>query len=151
MDDIKIIEVRIRNFRCLKSVNVKLDDLTILTGQNNSGKTSFIDALNAAIGAGKQKFTENDIYLVNGEKKPPKDRSIIVDLLIRPWNRAENKVAEKFIQGSYWTALWGNGISQDKNDNDFVGMGIEFKWDSMRGDYYPTRRFLKEWKEEYEE
>lgn len=151
MDDIKIIEIRIRNFRCLKSVNVKLDDLTVLTGQNNSGKTSFIDALNAGIGAGRQKFTEDDIYLAEGEKRLPKDRAIIVDLLIHPWNRAENKIAENFIQGSYWLQLWANGIQQDKNDNDFVGIGIEFKWDSMMGEYRTIRKFLKEWKEVKEE
>ncbi|MEA3283263.1 MAG: AAA family ATPase [Euryarchaeota archaeon] len=49
---IKIIEVRIRNFRSLKEVNVSLDWLTVLIGENNSGKTSFLDALSAAIGAG---------------------------------------------------------------------------------------------------
>ena len=56
-----------------------LDNLTILTGQNNSGKTSFIKALEAAIGIGRQRFTEEDIYLANSEKILPKDRIIIVD------------------------------------------------------------------------
>jgi hypothetical protein len=42
---ILISEVRIRHFHCLRSVDVKLDPLTVLIGQNNSGKTSFLNAL----------------------------------------------------------------------------------------------------------
>jgi hypothetical protein len=44
-----IKEVRIRNFRCLLSVDVELDKLTVLIGQNNSGKTSFLNAFFAAV------------------------------------------------------------------------------------------------------
>ncbi len=150
-DDIKIIEVRIRNFRCLKSVSVNLDDLIVLTGQNNSGKTSFIKALEAAIGIGRQRFTEEDVYLANGEKKRPKDRTIIVDLLIRPWNKTENEAMEAFPQGSFWLELWGDGTAQDMNDNDFIGIRTEYKWDRRRKDYSITRSFLNEWKEDLEE
>lgn len=150
-DDIKIIEVRIRNFRCLKSISVKLDDLTLLTGQNNSGKTSFIKAFEAAIGVGRQIFTEEDIYLAQSEKRPPQDRSIIVDLLIRPWNRIENEIIDVFPQGSFWLELWGDGTAQDKDDNDFIGMRTEYKWNRRKIDYSITRSFLNEWKEDLEE
>lgn len=150
-DDIKIIEVRIRNFRCLKSISVKLDDLTILTGQNNSGKTSFIKAFEAAIGVGRQIFTEEDIYLAQSEKRPPQDRSIIVDLLIRPWNRIENEIIDFFPKGSFWLELWGDGTAQDKDDNDFIGMRTEYKWNRRKSDYSITRSFLNEWKEDLEE
>ena len=40
---IRILEVRIRNCRSLKSVDVFLDRLTVLIGTNNSGKTSFLN------------------------------------------------------------------------------------------------------------
>jgi len=150
-DDIKIIEVRIRNFRCLKSISIKLDDLTLLTGQNNSGKTSFIKAIEAAIGVSSQRFAEEDIYLAQSEKRPPQDRKIIVDLLIRPWNRTENKLIDVFPQGSFWLELWGDGTAQDKDDNDFIGMRTEYKWNRRKNDYSITRSFLNEWKEDLEE
>ncbi len=57
---IRITEVRVRNFRSLKSVDVKLDRLTVLVGANNSGKTSFLEALHAAIGAGRQTLGKED-------------------------------------------------------------------------------------------
>jgi hypothetical protein len=34
-------EVRVRNYRCLRAVDVELDPLTVLIGQNHSGKTTF--------------------------------------------------------------------------------------------------------------
>ncbi|KAF5417572.1 MAG: DNA replication and repair protein RecF [Candidatus Methanogaster sp.] len=60
---IKIIEVRIRNFRSLREVDVSLDWLTVLIGENNSGKTSFLDALSASIGAGQRVISERDVFL----------------------------------------------------------------------------------------
>ncbi len=75
---IKIIEIRIRNFRSLKQVDVYLDNLTVLIGENNSGKTSFLEALFAAIGAGKRVITSDDVFLAPGEKNAPKNRSIII-------------------------------------------------------------------------
>lgn len=75
---IKIIEIRTRNFRSLKQVDVYLDNLTVLIGENNSGKTSFLEALFAAIGAGKRVITPDDVFLAPGEKNAPKNRSIII-------------------------------------------------------------------------
>ena len=41
----KITKVRIENFRGLKDVELELDETTVLIGENNSGKTSVLDAL----------------------------------------------------------------------------------------------------------
>ena len=52
-DNIKVIAARIHNFRSLKKVEVALESTTVLVGENNSGKTSFLEALHSAIGAGQ--------------------------------------------------------------------------------------------------
>ncbi len=41
----KITKVRIENFRGLKEIEFDLDETTVLIGENNSGKTSVLDAL----------------------------------------------------------------------------------------------------------
>ena len=41
--------VEITNFRALAKVTVDLDDTTVLIGENNSGKTSFLEALKIAL------------------------------------------------------------------------------------------------------
>ena len=141
---IKILEVRVRNFRSLQKVDVSLDSLTVLIGENNSGKTSFLEALFAAIGAGKRMITEEDVFLAPNENKPPKDRVITIDLLIRPTD-ANGGIIDKFPEGSYWLALWGNGVSQDENDNDFVAIRTQMKWNTTRDEYITDRRFLLDW------
>ena len=74
MSGIFIAEARIRNYRCLRSVDVQLDPLTILIGQNNSGKTSILEALFASIGFGQRGILNDDIYLAKSEITAPKDR-----------------------------------------------------------------------------
>ena len=142
---IKITEVRIRNFRSLKEVDVSLDWLTVLIGENNSGKTSFLDALFAAIGAGQRVISERDVFLAPSEKIAPKDREILIDLLIRPTDD-KGDIINSFSE--YWVELWGNGVSQDDNDNDYVGIRTQMKWDSTRGEYITERNFLVDWQED---
>ena len=38
-------QVTIRNFRALANVTVDLDETTVLIGENNTGKTAFLEAL----------------------------------------------------------------------------------------------------------
>lgn len=42
---LKIEKVDIKNFKLLRDVSVELGDLTLITGVNSSGKSSFIQAL----------------------------------------------------------------------------------------------------------
>ena len=37
--------LHIQNYKCLRDVTVDLGDLTILTGPNDSGKSSFLEVL----------------------------------------------------------------------------------------------------------
>jgi len=141
---IQIIEVRVRNFRSLEMVDVPLDIFTVLIGENNAGKTSFLEALSAAIGAGRRIVTKDDVFLAPGENNPPRNRAIIIDILIRPVDSKGN-VIDTFPEGSYWLSLWGNGIAQDDDDNDFTAIRTRLNWDSTKGEYVCERRFLSEW------
>ena len=42
-------QVTVENFRGIEKVTVDLDETTVLIGENNSGKTSFIDALRLSL------------------------------------------------------------------------------------------------------
>jgi len=123
---------------------VKLHDLTVLVGPNNSGKTSFLEALGAAIGMGRRSVSAEDIFLAPGEAKAPPDRTAMVDVLIRPVDPKE-KVLPTFPPGSFWLTLWGIGVAQDDNDHDFVAIRTQVKWDQKQGDYVLERRFLVNW------
>lgn len=54
----KLSEVQIENFRCIQSLNWKLNDgLNILVGENDSGKTAVIDAIHLTLGSVAQEYT----------------------------------------------------------------------------------------------
>jgi putative ATP-dependent endonuclease of OLD family len=141
---IRIVEVRVRNFRSLRSVDLHLARLTMLIGPNNSGKTSFLEALFAAMGAGRRMLNSDDIYIKPEESTIPHDRSILIDVLIRP-TAVNGEFCDSFPEGSYWLNLWRNGIAQDDNDNDFMAFRTRLTWKHERGEYNVERQFLREW------
>lgn len=142
---IKVSEIRIRNFRSLFEVNVELDWLTVLIGENNSGKTNFLEALFMAIGAGRHVISAEDVFISPSEKKVAKDREVVIDLLIRPTESCD--IVNTFCEGSFWIELWGEGILQDDRENEFVAIRTSAKWDSARGDYIIKRNFI-DWQED---
>ncbi len=141
---IRIVEVRVRNFRSLRSVDLSLDRLTLLIGPNNSGKTSFLEALFAAMGAGRRVLSSDDIYIKPNESSPPYNRSILIDVLIRPIHEDGN-FSDTFPEGSYWLNLWRNGIAQDDDDNDFMAFRTRLTWKNESGEYNIERQFLRKW------
>jgi putative ATP-dependent endonuclease of OLD family len=144
---IVITDVRVRNYRCLRSVDVELDQLTVLIGQNNAGKTSFLNALFAAIGAGQRIISGDDVFLQKTEVSAPKDRPIAIDILIRPTDE-QGKIVDVFPQGSAWLELWGLGVVQDDEERDLVAIRTQFKWNTIKGEYVLERRFLKDWQKD---
>ena len=60
---IAITTVRVSNFRSLSNIEVEHNDLTVLIGANNAGKTSFLGAMFDAIGAGRKTLCADDVRL----------------------------------------------------------------------------------------
>lgn len=144
---VKITDVRISNFRSLMNIEVSLDSLTVLIGSNNAGKTSFLDAIYAAIGAGRKLLGQDDIRVAPEEAVPPKDRSVVIDIKIRPVSE-DGTFTEAFPEGSFWTGLWGSGITPAETDDDheFMAFRTILSWSLAKGDYVLERKFLKEWR-----
>lgn len=141
---IRIVEVRVRNFRSLRSIDLTVARLTVLIGPNNSGKTSFLEALFAAMGAGRRVLNRDDIFISPEEGNLPQNRSILIDVLIKPTDN-KGEFCDNFPEGSYWLNLWRNGIAQDDDDNDFMAFRTRLRWKHESGEYSVERQFLKEW------
>ncbi len=71
----KISKVRIENFRCIRELDVNLDNTTVFIGANNSGKTAILEAVRIALsrrwGRRGTGFTEHDVHSP-GETHDPK-------------------------------------------------------------------------------
>jgi putative ATP-dependent endonuclease of OLD family len=143
---VAIVSARVRDFRSLANIEVELNDLTVLIGANNAGKTSFLDALFAAIGVGRKSLTADDVRLAPGESTAPETREVIIDVMIRPVGASGN-VLDTYPEGSFWTSLWGTtGIATDTDFKEFTAIRTTLKWSAVRGEHVLERRFLKEWK-----
>ncbi len=138
--------VRVSNFRALKNVEVQLGSLTVLLGANNSGKTSFLEALCLAIGLGHSRVTRDDVHIGKGETDMPADRKTVIDVLIQPVD-ATGAVLKNFPGGSFWTNVFGNGIfdtwEDDDKDDDFVALRTILEIEA--GEVVRRRLYLKEW------
>jgi putative ATP-dependent endonuclease of OLD family len=89
----KLRHVKIKNFRCLVDVDIPIDDTTILIGENNSGKTAFLEALRIVFSrglfGGKWIFDEFDYHMANQNDTPETSPGIEIELTFR-----EDHVAE---------------------------------------------------------
>ena len=80
---IRLTRVRIRNFRCIKDLTLELDETTVLIGENNSGKTAVLKAIELGLsrprGPGSRAFDEYDYRLPHRKASPEASDPIEVE------------------------------------------------------------------------
>ena len=71
----KLVDVKIENFRGIRSLHLPLDQLTVLIGENNTGKSTVLEAIKLVLTRsfgfrrGGQ-FSEYDFHLENADATP---------------------------------------------------------------------------------
>ncbi len=77
---LRLTTVTVRHFRCIRELRVDLDDTTVLIGENNTGKTAFLEAIRICLdrlrGRSRNVFHEYDYHL-QGEKSTPAEAAPI--------------------------------------------------------------------------
>lgn len=135
---ILIKTVRIVGFRGLKNIEIQLEKTTVLTGMNNSGKTSFLKALQLTLG--NRLFLSQDDFYIQGNNVSDK---IIIDLLIIPVNESGERVAD-FHED--WEILFTiNRIRSDDLGNSFVPLRTIITFDSIKNSYKTQQYILQSW------
>lgn len=131
--ELKISTVRISGFRGIENAEVNLTENTILTGTNNSGKTSFLKALQ--ISFGNRNFLSPDDF--NIKDKISKDK-IIIDVLIKPGD--EDAFSED------WEILFTTDrIRLDLNANSFIPLRTIVAFDPIKNSYKTEQYILHDW------
>ena len=132
--------VRVSGFRGLENIQVELEQTTILTGMNNTGKTSFLKALQLALGY-RQFITQDDFFI----KGNSASNRIVVDLLIVPIT-TDGKKGDEFSED------WESLLTTDRIRNDDIGNSIVplrtiITFDTIKNSYKSEQFILQVWPE----
>lgn len=135
---ILIKTVRIKGFRGLENIEVDLEQVTVLTGMNNSGKTSFLKAIQIALG-NSQFITNDDLYISNNHSL----NKIIVDICIKPIYK-NGEIHDKFSES--WESLFTeNKIRINYEDKAIVPLRTIITYDETKATYKSKRYILNNW------
>ncbi len=104
----RVSEVRVEDFRALRDVRVPLSDSTLLVGSNNSGKTSFLEALAVVFG----RHPDEADFHVSGDGT--RSTRFLIDVRLEP--TAGREFPEDLAQ------LFGGAVQLPKDGSSFVAI-----------------------------
>ena len=134
---ILIKTVRVSGFRGLENIEVSLETVTVLTGMNNSGKTSLLKAVQLALG-NRQFISQDDFFIKDVEAAD----KIIIDLLIIPLSNDGNQSAE-------FEADWEILLTTDRIRNDgsssYVPLRTVVTYDPVNSTFKTQQYILNTW------
>ncbi|MHB1638124.1 MAG: ATP-dependent nuclease [Thermoplasmataceae archaeon] len=115
----KLREIKLQNFRNLVDISIPISDTTILVGENNAGKTAFLDALKIALyyntTSRKSPFDEYDFHMSKTDDTPQTSEGIVIELWFR--EDVPDEWPEALIQDL-------NEIVQTDGDKDLDSIGL---------------------------
>ncbi|WP_432467214.1 AAA family ATPase [Agarivorans sp. Z349TD_8] len=130
---ILIKSARISGFRGLKNIEVELEKTTILTGMNNAGKTSFLKAIQVALG-NRQFISQDDFFIFRNQNS----QKVTIDLLIIPSN------GEEFSE-DWEVLLTTERLRVDAEANSYVPMRTVVTFDPINNSFKTEQFILSEW------
>ena len=101
-----LTRVVVENFRCIERLSVDLDDTTVLIGENNSGKTAFLDAIRICLdpssGREQRPFDDYDYRLSKAGASPAAAPPIRIELTFvenepEGWSEAQVREFDEII------------------------------------------------------
>lgn len=128
----RIGAVRVTGFRALQDVCVTLEPhITVLVGENNTGKSAFLEAMATALG--QRRPVLDDLYIdAQGNRR----KEFHVDLLLIP---ADGDSFEDQL-----ISIFGNAILRE-GDHSYVAIRTTGSVGADRSNIYPKRCFIGGW------
>ena len=133
---ILIKTVRIAGFRGLENLEVELEQTTVLTGMNNTGKTSFLKALQIVLG-NRQFVSQDDFFIKDSHCA----KQITIDVLIVPV--ADGKQSDDFSED--WEALFTTDRIRTDGIKSFLPLRTTVTFNAIKNSYKVQQTILKEW------
>jgi len=134
-----ISKVEIHNFRSHKNTLIELSETNVLIGENNTGKTAFLDAINYAIGMRKELPSEDDFYASEDKFDPKNSDPIRIILEFR--ETKDNRFSDNVLY------LFDKAIQYDEEQYPedpikYIRMCYEVKYDKERDRYVDGKYFV---------
>ena len=135
---VRLTNLVIRNFRCIRELSLDLDQTTVLIGENNTGKTAVLEAVRICLerlrGRGRRQFDEYDYHLASSDASPTDAEPIEIRLSFmeseaEPW-------AEEIGQALMDVAPLG------PDDRRQVTLRVSSQFDSSINDFTTDWSFL---------
>lgn len=142
-----LTNIRVKNFRSIENIDLNLGKTNILIGQNNSGKSNLLRAVDIALG-GYREISESDIFVAANERLPH-DKIAIIDILLKPVN-SEGTIQKTF--SDFWTSVFTEAwITTDETNGNFVGIRSIIQFDFKKNDYTLLKKPINEWNSSIDE
>ena len=136
----KITTLRIENFRGIKRLDLDLDELTVLIGENNSGKTAVLDALRLCLrDLGPRRrvvFDALDFHLVDAEAEPASADPIRIEITFSEQSKGEwsDRIIRRLNRD--------NVLQVDDDERSHVILRVTCEYDSTSQDFAQGWAFL---------
>lgn len=137
---IMVSKVRIKNYRSIESIDLELGMINLLIGQNNSGKTNFLKALNLAV-SGTVDISEDDIFVAHGERLA-RTKTAVIDIMLQPTDE-KDKICKEF--SGFWMDVFTETWITTETEGNFAGIRTEIKLDPAKDSYVLNRRCIRQW------
>ncbi|RAR59797.1 putative ATP-dependent endonuclease of OLD family [Onishia taeanensis] len=129
--------VRVRGFRGIENIEVELERTTVLTGMNNTGKTSLLRAIQLATGA-RASISQDDFYI----KDSSTIEKITIDLLIAPVSDTDQQ-QDDFDED--WEIVFGTERIKTDGTRSYVPLRACVELDEASNSYQTTHSILPDW------
>lgn len=138
---ILLTNLRVSNFKSINNIDLQLNKTNILIGQNNSGKSNLLKAINIALGSVRE-ISQSDIF-ISAEERLLNTKSAIIDILIRPID-ISGEIEKVF--SDFWTGVFTESwITTDETNGNFVGIRTIIQYDVRKDDYIIIKKPIQEW------
>ena len=131
-------QVEIANFRGIKNLRIVFDDVTVLIGENNTGKTTILDALQLCLSRSLTRkggiFTEYDYHLPDKDSQPSDAEPI--EISFRFAETKEGEWPDEVIQ------MLSEAIQVDEEERQSLTLRVTSRFDELLDDFNTVWDFL---------
>ena len=131
-------EIEISNFRGIRNLSLKLDETTVLIGENNTGKSTILAALESCLSRNLTRrsaaFSEYDYHLPEKDSQPMDSEGI--EITLRFLEQVENEWPDEVLQALAEAVQAGDDGKQS------ITFRVQSRYDEVLDDFITSWGFL---------